>query len=273
MFAMGNAGVGLGWAVKRCSINAIGTLDDQVSAIFQLQREELSPDEKARAKEAIEKSAKEAGRQIQTDCSILPGDSGGPLVDESTGKVVGLNVALRTAFSQFVSLGSLAFHIHAAASLTLMNRRARDQGGYISPRDYQDAYRVEAMKSSLQNGRRVADAVFEAGYGSVSRFYEKPTLGMKATEYRARGKGQKIRFTCFATPLGTVLAAATAKGVCAVKLGRDGAKLQRLLAEEFSAAELVEEAMPELEAPSRLDAVGAPWTPGRVPAWPPAAGR
>jgi succinate dehydrogenase / fumarate reductase cytochrome b subunit len=34
---------------------------------------------------------------------------------------------------------AFAFHIHAATSLTLMNRRARDQGGYISPRDYQAA--------------------------------------------------------------------------------------------------------------------------------------
>jgi len=114
VFALGNAGVGLGWALKRCSINAIGTLDEQVSAIFQMQREEVSAEERARTEEAIRKAAKDAGRQIQTDCSILPGDSGGPLVDETSGHVVGLNVAIRTAFSQFASLGSLAFHIHGA---------------------------------------------------------------------------------------------------------------------------------------------------------------
>lgn len=113
VFALGNAGVGLGWALKRCSVNAIGTLDEQVNAIFQLQRTEVSPEEKARTEEAIRKTAADAGRQIQTDCNILPGDSGGPLVDETTGEVVGLNVAVRTALSQFVSLGSLAFHIHA----------------------------------------------------------------------------------------------------------------------------------------------------------------
>lgn len=112
VFALGNAGVGLGWAIKRCAINAIGTLDDQVSAIVQMQRD-VSAEEKTRIEEGIRKAATDAGRQIQTDCSILPGDSGGPLVDESTGELVGLNVAVRTAFSQFVSLGSLAFHIHA----------------------------------------------------------------------------------------------------------------------------------------------------------------
>jgi len=115
VFALGNAGVGLGWALKRCAVNAIGTLDEQVNAIFQLQRDEISAEERARTEEAIRKTAKDAGKQIQTDCNILPGDSGGPLVDEATGRVVGLNVAVRTALSQFVSLGSLAFHIHASS--------------------------------------------------------------------------------------------------------------------------------------------------------------
>ncbi len=113
VFALGNAGVGLGWALKRCAVNAIGTLDDQVNAIFQLQRDGLSVEERARTEEAIHTTAADAGRQIQTDCNILPGDSGGPLVDETTGEIVGLNVAVRTALNQFVSLGSLAFHIHA----------------------------------------------------------------------------------------------------------------------------------------------------------------
>jgi S1-C subfamily serine protease len=114
VFALGNAGVGLGWGLKRCAVNAIGTLDEQVNAIFQLQRDEISAEERARTEEAIRKTAKEAGKQVQTDCNILPGDSGGPLVDETTGRIVGLNVAVRTALSQYVSLGSLAFHIHSA---------------------------------------------------------------------------------------------------------------------------------------------------------------
>jgi len=136
------------------------------------------------------------------------------------------------------AVGASPFHLQ---------RRFKQAFG-VSPRDYQDAHRVEAVKSSLRNGRRVADAVFDAGYGSVSRFYEKPRLGMKARDYRARGKGHRIRYTCFPTSLGTVLAAATDKGVCCVKLGPDAGRLERLLAEEFSAAELRHEPMPELES-------------------------
>src|SRR3954469_19442482 len=153
-----------------------------------------------------------------------------------------------------VTLEQLATAV--GASPFHLQRRFKEAFG-VSPRDYQDAYRVEAVKSSLHNGSRVADAVFDAGYGSVSRFYEKPPLGMTATEYRARGKGQRIRYTCFATALGTVLAAATDKGVCAVKLGADAAKLARLLKEEFSAAEIVAHGMPELEERIRAFVQGA----------------
>ena len=135
------------------------------------------------------------------------------------------------------AVGASPFHLQ---------RRFKEAFG-ISPRDYQDAYRMESMKSSLHNGSRVADAVFDAGYGSVSRFYEKPHLGMNARDYRARGKGQTIRFSCFPSPLGTVLVAATEKGVCAVKLGPDPAQLERMLAEEFNAAELVREPMKDLK--------------------------
>ncbi len=135
------------------------------------------------------------------------------------------------------ALGASPFHVQ---------RRFKQAYG-ISPRHYQEAHRVEAVKHSLRKGQRVTDAVFDAGYGSVSRFYEKPQLGMKASEYRARGKGQRIGFTCFATPLGTALVAATDKGVCAVKLGRDARELERQLGEEFAAAELSRERLPGLE--------------------------
>ena len=132
------------------------------------------------------------------------------------------------------AVGASPFHLQ---------RRFKEAFG-VSPRGYQEAHRVESVKSSLRNGSRVTDALFDAGYGSVSRFYEKPQLGMKARDYRARGKGQRIRYACFATPLGTVLAAATDKGLCSIKLGDDRRWLARLLAEEFAAAELIEDSLP-----------------------------
>jgi AraC family transcriptional regulator of adaptative response/methylated-DNA-[protein]-cysteine methyltransferase len=135
------------------------------------------------------------------------------------------------------AVGTSPFHLQ---------RRFKEAFG-VSPRDYQDAHRVEAVKSSLKNGSRVTDAVFEAGYGSVSRFYEKPHLGMTARDYRAKGKGQRITYCSFSSALGTVLLAATDKGLCSVKLGDDAARLRRLLAEEFSEAEIREKALPLFE--------------------------
>jgi len=139
-----------------------------------------------------------------------------------------------------VTLGELAAAV--GASPFHLQRRFKETFG-VSPRGYQDARRVEAVKSSLRNGSRVTDALFEAGYGSVSRFYEKQRLGMSARDYRANGRGQRISYCTFATPLGTVLIAATDKGVCSVKLGDDAGKLERLLAEEFSAAQIGKDAM------------------------------
>src|SRR3954467_14779720 len=87
-----------------------------------------------------------------------------------------------------VSLSELADAV--GASPFPLQRRFKEAFG-VSPRDYQAAHRVGPVKTALQSGRRVADAVLDAGCGSVSRFYEKPLLGMRARDYRAKGKGQR----------------------------------------------------------------------------------
>jgi len=144
-----------------------------------------------------------------------------------------------------VTLDELA----AAVGASPFHRQRRFKEAFgVSPRDYQDAHRVESVKSSLKNGSRVTDALFDAGYGSVSRFYEKQRLGMSARDYRAGGKGQRIGFCSFRSSLGTVLIAATGKGLCSVKLGDDATKLKSLLADEFSAAQIVESDLKDLKA-------------------------
>src|ERR1700740_2439718 len=83
-----------------------------------------------------------------------------------------------------------------------LQRRFKQAFG-ISPRDYQDAHRLEAVKSSLKNGSRVTEALFDAGYGSTSRFYEKAasSLGMAARRYRARGRGGGGPLPVFPSPV------------------------------------------------------------------------
>jgi len=143
-----------------------------------------------------------------------------------------------------VSMHELAGAV--GASPFHLQRRFKEAYG-VSPRGYQEARRVEAVKASLKNGSRVTDAVYAAGYGSVSRFYEKPRLGMHARHYRAGGRGQVISWCCFASPLGQVMVAATARGLCSVMLGDDAARLQALLQEEYPSAALVESGLPDLK--------------------------
>jgi len=140
-----------------------------------------------------------------------------------------------------VTLAELARAV--GASPYHLQRRFKRAFG-VSPLGYQEARRLESIKSGLRNGARVTDAVFDAGYGSLSRFYEKAStrLGMGARDYRAGGKGLTIRYATFRFPIGHVLLGATARGICAVKLGDAPAPLAQQLAQEFSQAELVPDA-------------------------------
>jgi AraC family transcriptional regulator of adaptative response/methylated-DNA-[protein]-cysteine methyltransferase len=102
-------------------------------------------------------------------------------------------------------------------------------GGYLR------VQQAERIRAALRTGMRVTDAVFEAGYGSSRAFYEHgaPRLGMTPGRYRAGGRGERIGYTSIVTPIGIVVAASTALGVCAVQLGPDEAVLMTKLAAEF----------------------------------------
>ncbi len=111
----------------------------------------------------------------------------------------------------------------------------------ISPLDYTEACRLRQLKQALQHGVSVTDAIYEAGFGSSSRVYEKaaPQLGMTPRRYQHNGAGELIQFTVAPSALGQLLVATTGRGVCAVKLGDNAEELERLLFNEFSAARIV----------------------------------
>ena len=110
----------------------------------------------------------------------------------------------------------------------------------ISPRQYAEARRLLRLKAGLRRGQDVTTALYDAGYGSSSRLYERSRhhLGMTPATYRRGGAGASIRYTIARTPLGRMLLAATAIGVCAVKFGASDKNLLSDLAHEFPAAEL-----------------------------------
>ena len=110
----------------------------------------------------------------------------------------------------------------------------------ITPRQYADAKRMLRLKSRLQKGDNVTTALYDAGYGSPSRLYERAPahLGMTPAVYRRGGAGMHIYYTITASPLGRLLVGATERGVSAVYLGDSDAALRAALRKEYPEAEL-----------------------------------
>lgn len=111
----------------------------------------------------------------------------------------------------------------------------------LTPKAYAAARRDERMRSALAARPSVTDAIYEAGYSSSSRFYDRSTgmLGMTPTQYRQGGRALPIRFALGQCSLGAVLVAATERGVCAISLGDDPEELVHELETRFPRAQLI----------------------------------
>jgi AraC family transcriptional regulator of adaptative response/methylated-DNA-[protein]-cysteine methyltransferase len=108
----------------------------------------------------------------------------------------------------------------------------------LTPTAYAAAVRARRVRAALARTSTVTDAIYEAGYSSSSRFYEKShtLLGVKPAVIRAGGKGMTIRFAVGECSLGSILVAETSKGICAVFLGDDPDRLARELQDRFPKA-------------------------------------
>jgi len=110
----------------------------------------------------------------------------------------------------------------------------------ITPRQYAEARRIDAFRSEVRGGRSVTDALYEAGYGSGSRLYERASaeLGMTPATYRRGGAGVRISYSVVECGLGRLLVAGTERGISAVALGNAEAGLEAALFLEFPGAEI-----------------------------------
>jgi AraC family transcriptional regulator of adaptative response/methylated-DNA-[protein]-cysteine methyltransferase len=108
----------------------------------------------------------------------------------------------------------------------------------VTPREYAEACRLQRVRRRLREGDAVTSAVFDAGYGSSSRFYERavPKLGMSPSVYRRGGAGLHVRYTIVDSTLGRLLVAGTDKGICSVAMSTSDRSLERALADEYPAA-------------------------------------
>lgn len=111
----------------------------------------------------------------------------------------------------------------------------------LTPKDYATAHRTRRVRDELSRSSTVTEAIYGAGFGSDSRFYEKSgeMLGMTPSNYRAGGASTEIHFALGECSLGSILVARSARGVCAILLGDDPQALLRDLQDRFPRAELV----------------------------------
>jgi AraC family transcriptional regulator, regulatory protein of adaptative response / methylated-DNA-[protein]-cysteine methyltransferase len=119
-------------------------------------------------------------------------------------------------------------------------RRAFLQVTGLRPRELAQTLRLERFKKMLRDGKSIADALYETGYGSTSRVYERSNaqLGMTPATYRKGGQNMKIGYSIAKSSLGKVLVAATDRGVSAVYLGDGEANLVDELRSEYPRAEI-----------------------------------
>jgi AraC family transcriptional regulator of adaptative response/methylated-DNA-[protein]-cysteine methyltransferase len=113
----------------------------------------------------------------------------------------------------------------------------------ITPREYVAARRISRFKQELKRRKHVSPALYEAGYSSTSRVYEHThqQLGMTPATYARGGAGVGIAYVTRPTSLGTLLVAATERGVCRVSLGDNAAALEAALLAEFPQARIVQD--------------------------------
>ncbi len=115
----------------------------------------------------------------------------------------------------------------------------------ISPTQFLHYLTVEYAKERLRESESVLDATLDAGLSSAGRLHDLFVTLEAVTpgEYRRQGAGVRIAYGYHDTPFGRCLAAATARGLCALNFVQDGDGSEALavLASRWPQATLVEE--------------------------------
>jgi AraC family transcriptional regulator of adaptative response/methylated-DNA-[protein]-cysteine methyltransferase len=129
------------------------------------------------------------------------------------------------------SAGMSRFHFHRVFKTTTG----------VTPKAYAAAHRAQRVRKELIRSDSVTAAIYGAGFNSSGRFYatSAQVLGMTPTDFRSGGSGASIRFAVGECSLGSILVAATDKGVCAIFLGDEPEALVRDLQDRFPKAKLI----------------------------------
>ncbi|MGK3196796.1 bifunctional DNA-binding transcriptional regulator/O6-methylguanine-DNA methyltransferase Ada [Enterobacter ludwigii] len=107
----------------------------------------------------------------------------------------------------------------------------------MTPKAWQQAARVQRLRTALAQGDKITDAVLAAGFPDSSSYYRQANaaLGMTAKQYR---KGDvAVRYAIGECSLGRCLVGESERGICAILLGDDDATLTEELLTLFPKAE------------------------------------
>jgi AraC family transcriptional regulator of adaptative response/methylated-DNA-[protein]-cysteine methyltransferase len=134
----------------------------------------------------------------------------------------------------------------------------------VTPAAYFRQLRAGRAEAALAANERITDAIYEAGFSGPARFYAeaKGRLGMTPSAWRDGGRGETIRWATAQTDLGTMLVAATDKGICRLSFEEGEEALHRRFPR--AAIEHGGAAMAELVA-RVVAAVNAPEKPHDLP--------
>lgn len=110
----------------------------------------------------------------------------------------------------------------------------------VTPKAYASAQRAKRLREGLRRGDDVTSALHDAGFGSSSRLYAQADrlLGMRPSQFRTGATAETIRFAAGECTLGSIVVAASDKGICAILLGDDVERLIDELHEQFPGAQL-----------------------------------
>ncbi len=108
----------------------------------------------------------------------------------------------------------------------------------VTLKQYAMEIRLKKTRACLQKGQSVTEAIYNSGFESSSRFYEKSTavLGMSPSAYKNGAPDIWIQHAVVQSYLGWLLVAMTEKGICSITLGDVPEKLKEDLYHSFPKA-------------------------------------
>src|SRR4029079_1525461 len=162
----------------------------------------------------------------------------GPSVDDVATSLVAKACRLIESSEEELALGTIATSVRRSPSY--FHRLFKATTG-LTPKEYADAHRAARIRKGLMKDTSVTEAIYNAGFNSSGRFYEKSKrlLGMTPTQFRTGGPNEEINFAIGQTTLGAILVASSKKCVVAILLGDDPEKLLRDLQDRFPKAKLI----------------------------------